>query len=153
MTAKTSRSNASDGSQRAVPAAFELISDLPRRQMALATQSASALLRASEALRKVQQQAAQRALQQHEQVTVRLQAPCDFNELMTIQAELMRFNLQEAAQYWQQVTTAALKMQSEMISSSGGAVDAGGEPTLDALQRAFENSLNSETGRGASTSH
>lgn len=151
MSAKNSRSNAANDNQNSALAPLNMLADLPRRQMALAAQSTSAVLRASEALRKVQQQAAHRVLAQHDEVAQRLRGPCDFNELLSIQSELLRFNMQAAAEYWQQVTTAALKAQSEMVSSAGEALDAGGEPTLDTLQRAFAQSLDGETAATSST--
>lgn len=146
MTAKTTRNSTASEAAGAALAPLNLLADLPRRQMALITQSASALLRASEAMRKVQEQAAHRASAQHEEAAERLRAPCDFNELMAIQAELLRFNLQEAAQYWQQLANAALKVQVDLVGSAGQALDPGGEPTLDSLQRAFEASLDGGAG-------
>jgi hypothetical protein len=62
---------------------------------------------------------------------------------MAIQTELLRFNVQEAAQYWQQIATAAFKAQADLVGTAGQALEASGdEPTLDSLQRAFEASLN-----------
>lgn len=151
MPAKNSRANTSDEAGNALLAPFSAMADLPRRQMALMTQSASAVLRGSEELRKIQQQSAHRALAQHQDAAQRLRGQVDFNELLTIQAELLRFNLQEAAQYWQQLTSTALKVQAEMVSSATEALDEGDEPTLDSLQRAFEASLDGST--GAATAH
>lgn len=151
MPAKNQRQPASDQPGGALLAPLSAMADLPRRQLALMTESATAVLRGSEALRKLQQESAHRALAQHEEAAERLRGQVDFNELLTIQAELLRFNLQEAAQYWQQLTTTALKMQAEMVSSAGEVLDSGEEPTLDALQRAFEASLSS--GAAAGTPH
>jgi hypothetical protein len=147
MTAKSSRSTSRDESSSALTP-LNLIADLPRRQLALATQSASALFRASEAIRKVQQQAAQRATAQHEEVAQRLRGPCDFNDLLAIQSELLRFSMQESAQYWQKIGAAALKAQVDLVSSANGLLDNDAEPTLDTLQKVFEASLN---GTAAST--
>ena len=141
MTAKTFRNASSDEAAGAVLAPLDFLADLPRKQMVLMTQSASALLRASEAVRKVQQQAAHRASAQHQEVAERLRSPCDFNELLVIQAELLRFNMQEAAQYWQQIASAALKAQVDLAGTAGEALNAGSEPTLDSLQKAFAASL------------
>lgn len=148
MTSRNSRATATDDSG-ALPAPLALLADLPRRQMALATQSASALFRGSEALRKIQQQAAHRASVHHEEAVERLREPCDFNDLLSIQADLLRFNLQEMTQYWQQVASAALKVQVDMVGTAGEAADNGPDPTLDLLQRAFAESLNS----GAQAAH
>jgi Phasin protein len=152
MTAKTSRSASSEATTPASTPPLGLLADLPRQQMALITQSASALMRASESVRKVQQQAAHRASAQHQQVAERLRGPCDFNELMAIQSELLRFNMQEAAQYWQQIATAAFRAQADLVGTAGQALEAGaGEPTLDSLQKAFEASLNSSASSASST--
>jgi hypothetical protein len=148
MTAKTSRSSGTDTTDTTSLTPLGLLADLPRQQMALMTQSASALLRASESVRKVQQQTAHRASAQNEEIAARLRAPCDFNELLTIQSELLRFNIQEATQYWQQIVTAALKAQADLVGTAGQALDPGGEPTLDSLQRVFEASLNGSAASG-----
>jgi len=138
MTSKT-RSSTSSETGNAMLAPMNYLADLPRKQLALMTQSASALFRGSEAMRKIQQQAAHRAAAHQDEVRERLRTPCDLSELLTIQGELLRFNLQEAAQYWQQLTDAALKVQADVVSRV--AEDAQGEPTLDSLQRAFHASL------------
>lgn len=150
MTVKTSRGSTGETTPAASLAPLGLFADLPRQQMALITQSASALLRVSESVRKVQQQAAHRASAQHQELAERLRGPCDFNELMAIQGELLRFNLQEAAQYWQQIFTAGFKAQADLVGTAGQALDsAAGEPTLDSLQKAFEASLNGAAGATA----
>jgi hypothetical protein len=140
-------SSARDTESTAAP--LNMLADLPRRQLALMTQSASAMFRGSEAMRKIQQQAAQRATEHTEEVAQRLRGQCDFNDLLAIQADLVRFNMQEAAQYWQQLAMAGMKLQADMVSRAGQvALDGAGEPTLDSLQRAFEATLN---GAGASS--
>jgi len=149
MTAKTSRSTSTESPETASLTPLGLLADLPRQQMALMTQSACALMRASESVRKVQQQTAHRASAQHQEIAERLRAPCDFNELMTIQGELLRFNIQEATQYWQQIVTATLKAQADLVGTAGQALDPGGEPTLDSLQRVFEASLNGSAAAGS----
>lgn len=148
MTSKT-RSTTSPETGNAMLAPMNYLADLPRKQLALMTQSASALFRGSEAMRKIQQQTAHRAAAHQDEVRERLRSPCDLAELLSIQGELMRFNLQEAAQYWQQLTDAALKVQADLVSRV--AEDAQGEPTLDSLQRAFQASLSA--GAGATAAH
>jgi hypothetical protein len=125
------------------------LADLPRKQFALMTQSASALFRGSEAMRKIQQQTAHRAAVHQDEVRERLRTPCDLSELLAIQGELMRFNMQEAAQYWQQLTDVALKVQADVVSRV--AEDAQAEPTLDSLQRVFQASL--AAGAGSTAAH
>ena len=148
MTAKTARgAAAANGEDTASP--INLVTDLPRRQLAMLSQSASTLYRGSEALRQIQRQAAERASRQHLEVAEKLRDSRDFGEVMAIQTELLRFNLQESAQYWQQLATAVLKLQSEMVRGAGQVPDPGSEPTLDALQRAFADTLNGSASEAA----
>jgi hypothetical protein len=142
MTARSSRSASTGDSGTDASSSMNLVTDLPRRQLAMMSQSASALYRGSETVRQIQQQAAQRASQHHQEAAEKLRESRDFGEVMAIQTELLRVNLQESAQYWQQLATAVLKVQSEMISGAGQVLDPGAEPTLDALQRAFAATLN-----------
>lgn len=126
--------------------------DLPRRQLALMTHSATALFRGSQELRRLQQEAAERATQHHEEAAERLREPCEFSDLVALQADLVRFNLQEATTYWNQLASAAMKLQADMVSSAGEAVIEGAsEPTLESLQRAFEATLNGATTAAATT--
>ena len=142
MSAKNSRAS-TPGDATAVPtAALNLFTDLPRRQLALMSQSASAMYRGSEAVRRIQQQAAQRASERQEAAAERLREPCDINEVMAIQTELLRFNLEAAADYWQQLTKTLFKVQAEVVGSVGQVLESGDEATLDGLQRAFAATLN-----------
>jgi hypothetical protein len=143
MTAKTTRASVARQTTTETLTPFNLFADLPRRQLALIAQSASALYRCSEDLRRVQQEAAERATEHYEGAVDRLRGDCDYNELMSVQAEMFRFNLQEAAQYWQQLATAGMKMQAEVVSSTREVVLEGREDsTLDSLQRFFAATLN-----------
>jgi hypothetical protein len=123
--------------------------DLPRRQLALTTHSATAVFRGSQELRRIQQEAAERATQHYEETAEKLREPCDFSDLVAMQADLLRFNLQEAAHVWNELANAAFKWQADVVSSAGEAVIEGAsEPTLESLQRAFEATLN---GAGSAT--
>lgn len=143
MTSRNTRSASADDAQATAWAPMNILTDLPRKQLELLTRSTTALLRGSEAMRKVQQQAAHRSLLHHEEATEKLHGPCDLGEVWAVQLDLLRFNMQEAAQYWQQVASAALKVQVEMVGSAGEALDTGSEPSLEALQQAFAASLDS----------
>jgi hypothetical protein len=153
IMARTPRTSGQEDAASAGLGALNFLADLPRQQLALMTQSASALFRASESMRKVQQQAAHRASLQHQEAADKLRAGCDFNEMMAIQTELLRFNMEEAAQYWRQIAGAALRIPVELVGSAGQALDAAApEPTLDSLQKAFEASLKSAP-NGATAAH
>jgi hypothetical protein len=106
-------------------APWNLLSDLGRQQFALATESACAMFRGSEAMRKVQQEAAHHSSEHHEAAAQKLRGPCAPAELLAIQSDLLRFDMQEAAQYWQQMADAALKAQLEMMGCASQMFNAG----------------------------
>ena len=142
MSTRSSRAGGARSSSAEFANPLAAWADLPRRQLALMTHSATAVFRVSQELRRIQQEAAARATQHHEEAAQRLAQPCDFSDLMAVQAELVNFNLQEAANYWNQLATAALKLQADVAGSVGEAVmDGASEPTLESLQRAFEQTL------------
>lgn len=147
-----SRSGASRSASDTQANALNAWMDLPRRQLSLMTHSATAIFRGAQELRRIQQEAAQRATLQAEEAAERLRDPLDITEVMALQNELVRFNLQETTQFWAQVANAALKWQADLVSSAGEAVIEGAsEPTLESLQRAFEQSLNGATTAAATT--
>lgn len=118
MSAKTSRAAASlkPDSNGAAPQNF--LADLGRQQLAAATDAACAMFRGSEAMRAIQQQAAHEASLRHQTAAQKLHGGCAPADLLAIQSELLRFDLQGAAQYWQQLTTVALQSQIEMMASA-----------------------------------
>lgn len=144
MSSRNPRSSSADESQAAWTA-LNVLADLPRKQLELMTRSATAVFRSSEAMRKIQQQAAHRAALHHEEVTEKLRGQLDFGEVVAIQADLLRFSMQEAAHYWQQLAGTALKMQVDLVGSAGEALETGSEPSLEALQQAFAASLDGAT--------
>lgn len=93
------------------------IFELGRHQLALAVDGTTALCRGSEALRKIQHDAAHEASVFHEETAQRLFVSCQPAELMAIQAELLRFTMQSAGKYWQQIAANAMQTQVEMIKS------------------------------------
>jgi len=142
MTAKASRASSARQMTETSYSPFNLFADLPRRQLALMAQSAGALFRGSRELQRIQQEAAQRATEHYEDAVARLR-DCDYSELMAVQTEMVRFNIQELTQYWQQLSSAGMKVQAEMVSSAREvAAEAGSEPAFDSLQRVFAATLN-----------
>lgn len=106
-------------------AAWTAASELPRQQLSLATESACAVFRGFEAMRKVQEQAAHQALQHYSRAAEKLKHAGEPAQLMEIQAELMRFDLEGATQYWQQLGAAAVDMQRELMECCTHMVDNG----------------------------
>lgn len=139
MSSRNTRS--AEDTQAAAWSPLNILADLPRKQLELMARSATVAYQGSETLRKVQQQAAHRASVHHEEVAQKLRGPCDLSDVWAIQADLLRFNVQEAAHYWQQLASAALKIQVDLVGSAGEALDSGTEPSLEALQQAFAASL------------
>jgi hypothetical protein len=143
MTAKSSRAGAARQMTENPFSNMNLLTELPRRQLAMMAQSAGALFRGSQEVRQIQQDAAQRATEHYAEAVDRLRGECDYNDVLSVQAELFRFNIQEAAQYWQQLATAGMKMQAEVFSTAReAALEGGADPTLDSLQRVFAATLN-----------
>ncbi|WHZ11665.1 MAG: hypothetical protein OJF60_002104 [Burkholderiaceae bacterium] len=150
MNSKISRiGSASEAAALASP--WGMFADLGRKQLALATESASAMFRGSEAMRKIQQAAAHQASARHQAVEQRLHGDCTPADLASIQTALLRENMQEAAQYWQELAAVALQTQFEMIGCVNHALSNGGsEGGLGQMFGAWQNmvsrSLNGTNG-------
>jgi hypothetical protein len=92
-------------------------------------------------MRKVQQQAAHQASEHYATAAQKLRVACQPADLLAVQSELLRFDLQEASQYWQQLVTAALQAQTEMMTTASHMLDseAGGgvKSAIEAMQAAI----------------
>ncbi len=97
--------------------------DFGHQQAVVATESACAMFRGFEAMCKVQEDAAHLASLRHAQAAEKLRGDCQLEEFMILQSELLRFDLDAAAQYWQQLAIAALEMQSEMMGCASHLMD------------------------------
>jgi hypothetical protein len=97
-------------------ASWSLLTDLGRQQLAILTEISSTLFRTSETIRKIQQQAAHHASLRHEAATKKLHASCTPADLLGIQSELLRFDMAEASQYWQQLVATAQQAQAEIMT-------------------------------------
>lgn len=146
MSTKASRQASPHEAGSAGSAPWNLLADLGRQQFALATENASALFRGSEAVRKIQQEAAHEALLRHEAVAQKLRAGCEPGDLLALQSDLLRFDLQGATQYWQQLAAAAFQTQVEMMGCAsrvlGTESGSGFKPALEAWQSVFAGSHN-----------
>lgn len=101
--------------------------DVPRQQMAAAMRASCALFRGFEAMRRIQQKTAHQALSHHQAVAERLSEPCQPLELLALEADVLRFDLQGAAQYWQQLGVVMLEMQRELLAGVSASAQAEGE--------------------------
>jgi hypothetical protein len=140
----TSKSASRSSSARKTPAndlgVFNFMTELSRQQLAIATEGATALYRGSEALRKVQQETAHEASLHHAQAAQKLFSPCQPSDLLSVQTELMRTNMESATHYWQQLMVVALQTQREMMQSLNHMLESesgsGMKSALEAFQAA-----------------
>ena len=125
MSARTRTPRASPAREIAPreTAPLNFLADLSRQQLSVATEASCAMLRGFEAMRKIQQQAAHDASARHQAVSQKLHGAFQPADLMTIQAGLLRDDLESAAQYWQQLAGTALEMQTEMMGCASHLLD------------------------------
>lgn len=117
---------------------WHVLTELGRQQMAAATLSTSALCRGSEALRKVQQDMAHEASLRHAQAAKKLSSPCQPTDMVALQTELMRSNMQSVTQYWQQLLEVALQTQREMMEGVTGLMDGKSDTGMKSVLEAFQ---------------
>ena len=89
--------------------------DFTRQQMLVASEGACALFRGFQAMRGIQEQAAQHAAERHAAGIERLRRAGNALDLLNVQGDLMRSDLESATQYWQQLAGAALEMNTELV--------------------------------------
>jgi hypothetical protein len=95
-----------------------MLLDLGRQQLAVTTENTCAIFRGSEAIRKIQQDAAHQTSVHHAEAAQKLRSSsCQPAELLAIQSELLRSDMQGAGQYWQQLASATLQTQIDMMTS------------------------------------
>lgn len=89
--------------------------DFGKQQIAVATESAGAMLRGLDAMRKVQQEASERTVTQHSAVLAKLKAAREPAQLLALQSQLVAVDAENASLYWQELGAAAMEMQAEML--------------------------------------
>jgi Phasin protein len=96
---------------------WNFLAEIGRQQFAVAAECTSAMYRGSENLRKIQLETAHEASVRHGQAAEKLYGHGHASDVLPIQSELLRSDLQSATQYWQQLMVAAMQMQREMMAS------------------------------------
>ena len=81
--------------------------------------ASSAMFRGFEAMRGIQQEAAQQTSARHKTAANRLREATTPADLMTIPFGLLQDDLQSAARYWQDLAAAALETQTEIMGYTG----------------------------------
>lgn len=112
--------------------------EMGRHQLALVAEGTRALCRRSEALRKIQQEAAHNASVFHAETGEKLFSLRDPGELMSIQSELMRFALRSASNYWQQIFANAMNTPVEMMACIGHVLQSEKEHGVKTPLEAFQ---------------
>lgn len=95
--------------------AWNWAADLGRQQAAVIAESTNAWFRGFEAMRKIQQQAAHQASQRHAAALERLRKQDRPADLLAMQGELLRSDIEGATRYWQQMAATALEMNTEIL--------------------------------------
>jgi hypothetical protein len=98
--------------------ALELMADFGREQLAVTMEASGALLRGVQAMRAIQQQAAQAASARHSSAARDLRGMSGAADLFTVPVDLWQGDLAAATRYWQELAAAALEMQTEIIGSA-----------------------------------
>lgn len=120
---------------------LNLVSELVRRQFAVASESTGIALRGSEAVREIQQLAAHRASARHQEAARGLRAAREPAQVLALQADLLRSDLQEVTRYWQQLAAATLNTQVELMSCATRALPGQGEAALAPMIESWQTAL------------
>lgn len=116
MTARNSKTTQVQhmNSTQNVPA--KILPDLAHQQLAIFNDAACTVFRGFEAMRGIQQQAAHQASSRYEAAAARLRSVREPIDVMAVQSDLLRFNLEGTAQYWQQLVAAGQQTQIEIMN-------------------------------------
>lgn len=125
MSSKPSAMKPAPSSPASTTSTARLAPDIGLEQLMMATDMSCAMLRGFEAIGKVQQDAAHEAVRRYEVTARRLHISGKPQDLLALQAELFRCDLQEATRYWQNLGAAALEMQTEIWGCARDLIDAG----------------------------
>ncbi|MDQ3060620.1 MAG: phasin family protein [Pseudomonadota bacterium] len=117
---------------------LSVLTEIGRQQLAVASESTSAMYRGSEALRKVQQETAHEASVRHAKAAEKLFSPCQPADMVALQTELMRSNMQSATHYWQELATVALQTHREMMLSMSHLISSDSGSGMKSAMDAFQ---------------
>jgi hypothetical protein len=97
--------------------------DLPRQQSAAATHAACAMLSGMESMRRIQEKTAHQALKQYTEAAGKLEKQCAPLDVLSVQMDLARFDMEAASAYWQQLLATCLQTQAKMAGCGCELVD------------------------------
>ncbi len=145
MPTKSSRhasasASASD-SAAGLLAPLNTLSEVTRQQLSLMTQAACAVLGSSEAIGKIQQHAVHQASLRHEAAAESLRGEVEPLDVLAIQSDLLRQDMQEAAQYWTELATTAMKSQLDMMGRMTDVLNTGSQSGFTTALDAWRNAV------------
>lgn len=117
---------------------WNMLADLGRQQLAIHAEMRSAFYLGSEAMRTIQQDTAHEASARHGAAAQKLNGSCEPADLLAIQTELLRVDLQSAGKYWQQLAAVALQTQREMMGSMSHLLDGENGGGVKSALKAFQ---------------
>lgn len=141
---RSTRKNATETPERTAPPAglpLDMWSEQTRQQMEWGLQTTAALLRCSEEMRRTQLDAAHLALTRHEDLRQRVHEADDLAQLLSLQAELWRFDSASATRYWQDLFDAAMRLNTEMMRCQWNLLTTGRNGALKSAFEAMQSSL------------
>lgn len=141
MSEKTRSSAAAHAQTPVGQTPWNIWTDISRQQMAKAAESACAIFRGMEAIRAVQQDTAHQALEQYQAAAQKMRAATEPSDLLSIQSGLLRFDVQGAMQYWQQLGNSVLKTQMELLSGGMQMLPPSSEDPFTPVIQAWQNAV------------
>ena len=94
------------------------LTDNERQQLTVAAESAVAMHRGFEAMRQINDRAAQATLSRFTAAAEQLKTPRDPLALVSVSTELIRLQLEGATSYWRDLSSAAFEMQAQLLGCS-----------------------------------
>lgn len=147
MASRSPRSSTSSATNGLL-APLSLASDLARQQLSLIAETSCAVLGSTDALSKIQQQAVHEASTRHEAAAEMLRADIEPTDLLTIQTELLREDMQQAAQYWAQLASITMKSQLDMMGRMAGLIGSSTQGGMGAAMDNWRNTMSATTQDG-----
>jgi hypothetical protein len=139
--AKNSRSSETDDATSNVDASAEQT----RESLVQVVQGTSTLLQGAQAFQQVQMQMLQRMALAHQQAAEKLRSATSPSEIVALQGQLVVQGWQQAMQYGQELMTASMKVQGDMLGKAGQQQPAAannGPVTFQAWQNVMLDALN-----------
>lgn len=148
------RSNRSSSTDTQPQDSRVMMSEQAKQQMVMASEVSSVMCRAAEALQQIQQHVTQRAALRYQQIAEQMRNANTPTEMMAIQSSMMSQGMQEVAQYMQDMTTAALRIQSLMIENQRSPEAASmASQAAAASVSAWQNMMSGSNGSSSHASH